>query len=222
VTHPSAAAAPQPLELLHKRHHTASAGVGGIERTPTPLDPATHREELMRLVELERDVDVFRESERRDRRIRRFREQRRLEVRGKVELQKSVWAPRVTVQLHPLREDGGDGRVRLDGMHNRGVRAERRMRVRVTTRRLVQAKALIHVALCRTNHRTNGMSVDGRRDAVGVAPDQRHVSGWAPGCSGRSRNAEFSTSFNENGEHHAVLRATQSPMACVRLVGHGT
>jgi hypothetical protein len=28
------------------------------------------------------------------------------------------------------------------------------------------------------------------------------------------------TSF-ENGGHHALLRATQSPIACVRWVGHG-
>ena len=33
-----------------------------------------------------------------------------------------------------------------------------------------------------------------------------------------SRNAEFRGSLAENGGHH---RATQSPMACVRWVGHG-
>jgi hypothetical protein len=36
-----------------------------------------------------------------------------------------------------------------------------------------------------------------------------------------SENAEF-RSFFENAGRHAVLRATQSPMACVYWVGHGT
>ena len=34
-------------------------------------------------------------------------------------------------------------------------------------------------------------------------------------------NAEFKGSFAETGGHHAVLRAIQSPIACVRWVGHG-